>query len=304
LGHDSLLKSTLNPQLRSEFMKTSVPGLLLEAGPNGLSRLRVQTGVASGELFLHGAHLTGWQPAGHRPVLWLSGSSWFEAGKPIRGGVPICFPWFGPHPQDSSLPAHGTARLQEWQLQTASAGVDGAISLLLQAAIGSFSVQYELVIGRELHLRLTCELPAVAAESERFEAALHTYLAVSDIRAVEITGLENGGYLNKVPQLQWCEPTGEPIRFSAETDRVYQNTTETVVLHDPGMQRKISVSKQGSMSTVIWNPWIDKSRRMPDFGDDEWTGMVCIETACVGDQAIVLRPGQSHQISATISVAE
>jgi glucose-6-phosphate 1-epimerase len=284
-------------------VKTSVPGLLLDSGPNGMSRFRVQTELASAELFLHGAHLAAWQPADHRPVLWLSGNSWFEAGKPIRGGVPICFPWFGPHPQDSALPAHGTARLQEWQLQTASSGPDGVIRLLLQSMIGSFIVRYELGIGRELHLQLTCELSATVTQAERFEAALHTYFVVSDIRAVQITGLENAGFLNKVPQLERCEPTGEAIRFSEETDRVYQNTPDTVVLHDPGLQRKISVSKQGSLSTVIWNPWIDKSRRMPDFGDDEWTGMVCIETACVGDHAIVLKPGQSHQMSATICVS-
>lgn len=284
-------------------MKTSVPGLLLGSGPNGLSRFQVQSELASAELYLHGAHLTAWQPAGQRPVLWLSGASWFEPGKPIRGGVPICFPWFGPNSQDSSLPAHGTARLREWQLQTAAAAGDGVISLLLQETIGSFQLRYELGIGRELDLRLTCQLSESAAAAERFEAALHTYFAVSDIRAVQLTGLENAGYLNKVPQVQWCEPTGEPIRFTEETDRVYQNTTDTVVLHDVGMQRVISVSKEGSLSTVIWNPWIDKSRRMPDFGDDEWTGMVCIETACVGDHAIVLQPGQSHQLRATIRIA-
>lgn len=281
-------------------MRTSIPGLLLDSGPNGLSRLRVQTDSASGELYLHGAHLTSWQPAGHQPVLWLSGSSWFESGKPIRGGVPICFPWFGPHPQDASLPAHGSARLQEWQLQSAASAEDGGVQLALQTETGNFLLRYELNLGRELELRLTCELPATAAAAERFEAALHTYLLVSEIREIEITGLEKAGYLNKVPQLQWFEPTGQPIRFSAETDRVYQNTADSVVLHDPGLQRRITVSKQGSLSTVIWNPWIDKSRRMPDFGDDEWTGMVCIETACVGDHAVLLQPGQTHQISATI----
>jgi len=294
------LGSVTEESAEESVVRTSIPGLLLDSGPCGLSRLRVQTDCASGELYLHGAHLTSWQPAGHHPVLWLSGSSWFEPGKPIRGGVPICFPWFGPHPQDASLPAHGSARLQEWQLQSAVCGEDGELKLVLQTETGNFLLRYEVSPGRELQLRLTCELSATAVASERFEAALHTYLSVSEIRGIEITGLEKAGYLNKVPQLQWCEPAGQPIRFSAETDRVYQNTADAVVLHDPGLQRRITVSKQGSLSTVIWNPWIDKSRRIPDFGDDEWTGMVCIETACVGDHAVVLQPGQSHQISATI----
>jgi glucose-6-phosphate 1-epimerase len=141
-----------------------------------------------------------------------------------------------------------------------------------------------------------------ATEPEKFEAALHTYLQVSDIRGVWITGLENSGYLNKVPQPEWCAASGQPIEFTAETDRVYQGTADTVVLHDPGLQRRIEISKQGSLSTVVWNPWIDKSRRMPDFGDDEWTGMVCIETACVGEHSVVLQPGQSHRMLALIRV--
>lgn len=283
-------------------MKTSVPGLFLDSGLNGLSRFQIRTATAQGQLFLHGAHLAAWQPAGHQPVLWLSGSSWFQPGRPIRGGVPICFPWFGPHPQDPALPAHGSARLQEWQLQQTQADDDGTLRLVLQTVVGNFQLRYEICPGAELSLQLDCQLSPDATEPEKFEAALHTYLQVSDIRGVWITGLENSGYLNKVPQPEWCAASGQPIEFTAETDRVYQGTADTVVLHDPGLQRRIEISKQGSLSTVVWNPWIDKSRRMPDFGDDEWTGMVCIETACVGEHAVVLQPGQSHRMSALVRV--
>ena len=153
-------------------MKTSIPGLFLDSELNGLSRFQIRTAVAQGQLFLHGAHLAAWQPAGHQPVLWLSGSSWFQAGRPIRGGVPICFPWFGPHPQDPALPAHGYARLQEWQLQQTQADDDGTLRLVLQTVVGNFQLRYEICPGAELSLQLVCQLSPDATEPENASNAL------------------------------------------------------------------------------------------------------------------------------------
>lgn len=312
-------------QLTDRFL---VPGLTFEEGSGGLTKAVIRTPVASGELYLHGAHVTAWNPAGHEPVLWMSRASNFAADKPIRGGVPICFPWFGPHPSDASKPAHGYARIHEWTLveadpfsdspasdspasdspaskAQASKGParDGGIELTLEAHIEPFVVQYRVQFGRVLTVSLTTHLPAAAGMDHRFEDALHTYLAIGDVHQISIAGLEQCGFIDKLDQAREKAATGVPIEFTGETDRVYHQDDASSVLIDRRKGRQVTVSKWGSKSTVVWNPWIDKSIRMADFGDHEWPEMVCIETANTGSASVVLQPGQTHTTTAVIDVA-
>jgi glucose-6-phosphate 1-epimerase len=282
--------------------QSKVPGLHFEAGQGGLTRAAVATPVASGEIYLHGAHVTSWQPAGHEPVLWMSRSSLFQAGKPIRGGVPICFPWFGPHASDPSAPAHGFARTALWEVVEARPTAEGGISLTLRTLIDPFSVLFTVEFGSVLRMTLSTELATGISTSHRFEDALHTYFSVSDVRNISIAGLEQVRYIDKVDGAQEKPATGAAIEFTGETDRVYLKTDSECHLHDPGRNRTIVVSKSGSLSTVIWNPWVAKSARMPDFGDHEWPEMVCIETANVGIDAIELAPGTSHSTTVVIRV--
>ncbi len=280
----------------------AVPGLTFEQRTGGLLRAVVSTSASQGELMLQGAHITMWEPAGQQPVLWLSQESHFEKGKPIRGGVPICFPWFGPNAKDGTLPAHGFARLVEWEMVGAHANEDGSIVLRLEASIDPFAVSFQVEFGRELKMTLTTQLQANAKSVQSFEDALHTYLAVSDVRTISIEGLEKTAYVDKVDQALLKAASGVPIRFTGETDRVYVGTQAECCLLDEGLGRIIRVAKSGSSSTVVWNPWIDKSQRMADFGDDEWPSMVCIETANVGESRIELSPGESHSTTSIISV--
>ena len=242
--------------------------------PNGQPYITVETPSASGSVHLHGATVTGWTPAGHEPVLWISGKALFDGETPIRGGVPICTPWFGGHPTDSDAPSHGLARTATWTLEHEDTSNDETL-LDFGLKIPGLKLTYRVRMGHALNLSL--EITNTGEAARRVEAALHTYLAVYDSREVTITGLENVAYLDKVGGPHQVEATGEPIRFVVETDRVYGNSEDDVVLHDPGWKRKITVSKEGGQSTVIWNPWVAKSARMKDFGDDEWTGMCCIE---------------------------
>lgn len=279
-----------------------VPGLHFEAGQGGLTKAVVTTPVASGEIYLHGAHVTSWQPAGHEPVLWMSRSSLFQSGKPIRGGVPICFPWFGPHASDPSAPAHGFARTTLWEVREARTTADGGISLSLRARIDVFSVSFTVEFGSVLRMTLTTETVPGTNARLRFEDALHTYFSVSDVRNISITGLEQARYIDKVDGAQEKPATGTAIEFTGETDRVYLRTVTECHLQDPGRNRTIAISKSGSQSTVVWNPWIAKSARMPDFGDHEWPEMVCIETANVGSDAIELASDVSHSTTVVIRV--
>jgi len=285
--------------LREKF---KVPGLRFEQGENGLIRAVIETPVASGEVYLQGAHVTAYQPSGSKPVLWVSKQALFEPSKPIRGGVPICFPWFGAHQTDPKAPAHGSARAKEWEFLSAVANEAHSLSIRLGTTIDGLRVDFYVSFGTTLHMNLQVSLPDSAADRKCFEAALHTYFSVSDIHAVSIQGLESNGYIDKVGGTTPRLASGEAIRFSSELDRVYQDTDATCVLQDPGFHRSIAVEKTNSKSTVVWNPWIAKSARMADFGDDEWQEMLCIETANVGENAIILAPSESHSMTATISV--
>ncbi len=280
-----------------------IPGLTFETGRGGLIRAVIQTPVVMGELYLHGAHVTAWQPSGNEPVLWMSQASCFDSGKPIRGGVPICFPWFGAHPSDSAAPAHGKARITSWELLNAEQSSDGGVVLELETTVEPFRLKFRVEFGAALKMSLTVSLPAEHGALALFEEALHTYLTVGDIQQVWIEGLEKTAYLDKVGNVRDRPSAGEPIRFEGETDRVYQNTTSPCVLHDPILKRTVTVSKSGSESTVVWNPWIEKASRMPDFGNNEWLGMVCIETANAGARTIALEPGQSHTMTAVIAIS-
>ena len=278
------------------------------AGPGGLPRLDITSPAATAQAYLHGAHLTHWQPSHAKaPVLWMSDHSLWQDGKPIRGGVPICFPWFGPHRSQSSAPAHGFARLVDWTL-TGAIERDGsvAVTFALEGARLSevwpfhFRAEYEVVVGSTLAMSLEVENRDDTGFS--FEEALHAYFAVSSVADVSIAGLEGTLYLDKAGGLANRTQDDTPIRFTSETDRVYLETTATCSIDDPGLQRRITVSKDNSRSTVVWNPWIAKARAMADFGDEEWRGMVCVETANVGAAAVRLAPGERHRMTVSLAV--
>lgn len=288
----------------------AIPGrVTIDAGQGGLPRLKILSPLAEAEVYLHGAHLTSYKPAGRAEVMFLSGKSLFQSGKAIRGGVPICFPWFGPRANEPAAPAHGFARLESFELESAQSDPDGTVhlSLLLHANDktrrwwgAEFALRHRITLGNKLSMSL--EMTNLGTQPITFEQAQHTYLSVADIHRVKILGLENARYLSRIEPGNDHRQPERPITFSGETDRTYLDTTATCVLEDPVMGRQIRIEKSGSHSTVIWNPWIAKSAAMADFGDDEWPGMVCIETANIGPNAVQLAAGAQHVMSTAISV--
>jgi glucose-6-phosphate 1-epimerase len=292
-------------------MTPSLPsGVVLSTGRGGLARLSIDTNICAAELYLHGAHLCRWQPRSQpHPVLWMSEASRFEAGAAIRGGVPICFPWFGPRAGDPSAPVHGVARISTWNLDGVATEPDGSIVARLGLVCGSHAsplvphdlrLAYELRLGRDLSMALTVTNPADAPAT--FEEALHTYLAVSDVRQVSVAGLDGATYVDKVDGAKRQTQADAVITIDGETDRLYLDTGAAITLEDRGLGRRIRVEKSGSRSSVVWNPWVAKSQAMADFGDDEWPGMICIETANAADNAVTVPPHASHSMTATVSV--
>lgn len=285
------------------------PSVVLEAGEGGLERLRVTGPAGAAEIYLHGAHVTRWHPTGEDDVLFLSSRSRFTAGSAIRGGVPICFPWFGPHRTDPSAPAHGFARVLPWRLVAAHDDGDDVVVVLeltdspatrASAWPHPFRATYRVTVGATLRLQL--QVTSTADVPVTFEEALHTYLAVRDVRSVAVTGLEGTAYLDKTAGGTTVPGSAEPVRLTGETDRVYLGTRAGTTVHDPAGDRRVLVGKDGSDGTVVWNPWAEKAAAMADLADDEWTGMLCVETANLGGTAVTLAPGGSHTMTATLAV--
>ena len=277
----------------------------LETGRGGLPVLQVNGSAASAEIYLHGATVTGWTPRGCEPVLWVSADSRFTRDAAIRGGVPICFPWFGPRAGHPQSPSHGFARLSDWS--PAGAWDDGEevtvrLRLTDRDASGAsawphpFEAIYTVVIGSRLSLALT--VTNRGDDDLVFEEALHTYLGVRDIRTTEVTGLEGASFSDSLSGPRAVPGEPGPVRFRAETDRIYPVTTATTTVHDAGAGRSVVIGKDGSGSTVVWNPWADKARDLPDMGDDEWTRMLCVEVGNMRDAAVGLAPGRSHTMTA------
>lgn len=286
------------------------PSVTVISGEGGLPLLRVLTPLSTGYVYLLGAHVSGWTPAGHDPVLWMSAKSDFEVGKPIRGGVPLCFPWFGAGASGDKAPGHGVARVVPWTL-TQARDDDGTVTLVFELTSddvagvpgadlvpGPFAATYTVTFGSALGLELA--VMNTGQEEFAFEEALHTYLAVHDATGVFVKGLEGAQYLDKVAGETRTQDG--PVVISAETDRVYSSTGTALIL-DAGRHRTVTVAKENSANTVVWNPWVAKAAAMPDFGDDEWPGMICVETANALDDGPVLQPGATHTMSANITVS-
>jgi len=274
--------------------------LVFDLHPNGLVRANVQTNQCAGEFFLQGAHVTRYQPASqNHPVLFMSQQALYMPGKALRGGIPICFPWFNSHPSDPSLPAHGWARTSVWNLvQTQK--VDGQIEVALGLAKDGFDLIYRISMGETFMVAL--EVRNAADVPLDYEIALHTYLSLGSIENVSIAGdLENCEHYDQLTQ-KLHEPEKQRIRFVQETDRIYYGQASRIVLDDPAWQRSIQIDSLGSQATVVWNPWIDKSKRMADFGDLEYLQMCCIETANIRQKSVRLAPGQTRTTTAEFQV--
>lgn len=281
-----------------------------EITTNPLRGVEAKPGSGHYGVFDHGAHVWSWQPDGAAPVLWMSEKSWFSDGQPIRGGIPVIFPWFGPGRDGNLEPSHGFVRLNTWHMSDIKDTLDRDGRLIVEYEIDEAMTgdqpnwphpyrAWARVKFTPEYVAVTLEVENVTEEEITFDGALHTYLAVGDVRQVSISGLDGANYFDKVTG-QDAVQEGD-VTIEGETDRVYSSTGE-VVLDDPVLGRKLVISKFGSAKTVVWNPWTEKAAAMPDFGDDEWTGMICIEAANCLDEPITLLPGQKHEMKQRIAL--
>jgi glucose-6-phosphate 1-epimerase len=287
-----------------------IPGIAEVVEGNGaLPKVRITSPEAVGEMYLHGAHVTSWKPAGGEEVLFLSSQSRWEHGRAIRGGAPICFPWFGGKADDPTAPAHGFVRTKSWQLESiAQAGGAVTVSMFTESDEGTkrwwpaeFRLVHRATFGRELSLEL--EVTNTGKTSLRFEEALHTYHRVGNVEKARVRGLDTVHYFDKTDSNRKKMQHGEIVIVS-ETDRVYQNTGDAIELEDPVLRRRTRITKENSRTTVVWNPWVQKAQALSDFADDEWMQMICLEASNVSDFAVDLAPGQQHKMKVLVRVAD
>jgi glucose-6-phosphate 1-epimerase len=276
-----------------------------ESGPGGLVRAAITTPSAVGHVYLHGAHVTHYQPSGQRPLIFTSPQSLYMPSKAIRGGVPVIFPWFGPRAGDPAAPEHGFARVTEWSVESVTRDRDGSVAVVLGLETSDatratwphdFRIELRMVCGPRLEMELRVENRS--REPFTFEEALHTYLLVGDVRRVMLSGLAGTTYIDKIDGMKRKVLGDDPLRLVGATDRVFLGTGAACAVDDPVLGRRLVVEKRASATTVVWNPW----KAMADLGVDAWPSMLCVETADVADDAVRLDPGGFHGMTAVIRI--
>jgi len=277
-------------------------------GDGGLARVDISSPLANGQMYVHGAQVTSWHPVGSEEVLFLSTLSRWEEGQAIRGGIPICFPWFRAKADDPHAPAHGFVRTKPWQLYSI---VENSIGVAVTMFIESdeqtrrwwpaqFRLVHRVTFGAELKLELVCI--NTSKTPFHFEEALHTYNRVADIHNVRLQGLDGTSFLDNTDSNKEKTQLGD-VSISSQTDAAFINTQNAVDLLDPKIGRRIRLQKAHSSTTVVWNPWEEGASRLRDLGEGEWKQFACVEASNIIGGAVTLLPGQEHTMSAVLSVA-
>lgn len=283
--------------------------LQFAAGPGGQTVARIANAHAEATVFAQGAQVATFRPHGAEPVLFVSRRARYQPGQAIRGGIPICWPWFGPHPSEANQPDHGLVRGVAWQVAGTAALPGGETELRLALTESDatlarwphrFRLELAVRVGADLHVALTTH--NTDAVPFTWTGALHTYLQVGDVGRLAIHDLDGRGYVDKVDGMRLKRQIGD-IAINSETDRVYLDTEAAVRVDDPLLNRRLTVGKSGSRSTVIWNPWAEQAARIDDFAADEYRQLLCVETANALSDAVTLGPGEVHTLAVALSLS-
>jgi glucose-6-phosphate 1-epimerase len=286
-----------------------IPGVAEVIAGNGrLPKICVTAPSGSAEIYLHGAQVTSWRPASAEEVIFLSAHSHWQDGRAIRGGIPICFPWFRAKADDPQAPAHGFVRTREWRLDSVTRGEDDAVVVTCSTESDAltrrwwpheFRLVHRVTIGSPLGLELTVTNTGAALLS--FEEALHTYFRVGEAENVRVRGLDQVTYLDNTDGNREKIQSGDVV-FGGATDNAYLEAHGSVELVDPVAHRALRTDKENSATTVVWNPWQQGAASLADLGDDEWQRMACVEACNILGSAVSLAPGRQHTTRATLSL--
>ena len=298
------MKTSDIEQLNQRFLLQDGDNVIrFKAGKGDVPVVEIQNQQANAVISLQGAHLLSWTPKGEEEVIWLSEDALFAPGKSVRGGIPVCWPWFGAHTGHPSYPAHGFARTALWRVINAQQLPSGETKItfkletrqmgenIQQMWPQSTTVEYMLTVGKTLALELTTFNNS--DQSITIGQALHTYFNVGDVSNTTVHGLEGKDYLDKPDDFKRKTQVG-PITIEEEVDRIYLQTADDIIIDNK--KRRIIIKKQGSQSTVVWNPWGNVAEKMGDLGKDGYLKMLCVESANAAEDTLTITAGSSHKL--------
>jgi glucose-6-phosphate 1-epimerase len=291
--------------------KFSIEGELGFAELDGdLVYITVSNKYADADICLYGAHITSFRPRNSMDLLWMSPDSFFEVGKPIRGGIPVCFPWFGPHKTDASKPQHGFARLMYWDVLETATKPSGETFIRLQLCSSDETKAYwpydfcaEMSITVGLSMTVTLKVTNTSDEAFSYTCALHTYYGLSALENLKIEGLQGITYYNQLTGENGVQEE-EILQIQEPLTRHYLDTETPSVIVDPVFRRRIKASKKGSKVTTVWNPGAETCASIADLPDDGFETFVCVEATNAFDFPIQLASGESFETSAIIGLEE
>ena len=241
-------------------------------------------------------------------LLFVSDKAYYEAGKAIKGGIPVCWPWFGPDPENRGRPAHGFVRNRQWQVSGSESLADGSTKIILSITDSEatralwphpFQLDIEITVGDTLRVELVTH--NTGNDSITISQALHSYFRVGDITSVSVLGLDGINYIDKANDSARKTQAG-PLTISSEVDRIYTDTSGDLTIDDASLERKISIASSGCSTAVVWNPWVNIAASMADLGDDDYLQMLCVETANAGPETVTITAGDCYRLSAEYSI--
>jgi len=277
-------------------------------GPGGFVIAEIENDHAKARISTYAGQVLSFQPHGEEDLLFVSEFAYFQPGKAIKGGIPVCWPWFGPDPEDKGRPGHGFVRAAQWEVLETQQMENGATRLrlgiteneqTLESWPHNFALAIEVTVGKQLDVSL---ITINTEENDlTLTQALHTYFKVGDIGQVSVKGLEGCNYIDKMDDSKAKTQEGR-VRITEQTDRIYTDVTGDLVINDPSLSRRIRIRAEGSNSAVVWNPWIEQSAEMGDFGDEEYKQMLCVETANAGPDQVKVAGNGEYRLSFSCSI--
>lgn len=286
--------------------------VVFSEGKGGLPVIQVNNEQAKALISVYGGQVLAFQPAhAQQQLLFVSQQAYYQSGKAIKGGVPICWPWFGPDLEGKGRPAHGFMRNRMWEVISTALTPEGAVQIVLGAtdtaetrAIWSraFALQLEITIADTLNLELTTR--NTGTQPCTITQAFHPYFQVGDIRQTSVTGLENTRYIDKVSDNMEREQLGA-VTIDAEVDRIYQAVgSSDLVIHDQAWQRRIRITSKGNRTAVVWNPWAKRSAAMSDLGDEDYLRFICVETTNAATDRAHIPPNSEVKLTANYKIEQ
>lgn len=293
-------------QLNADF--AIADQLIFVEGKGGQPCIHVSNEQAEALISVYAGQVLSFRAKDAAELLFVSENAYFETGKATKGGIPICWPWFGPDPEEKGRPAHGFVRNRMWNVVATLTAADGATQVTLglestpeTLAIWphAFKLLLEITVGAALKLALVTRNTGDQAFS--ITQALHTYFAVGDIAQTKVLGLEGKQYIDKVGCSAIKQQDGA-VTVSSEVDRIYTDVPAALTIVDEAMPRKIHIRSSGNNTTVVWNPWVEISAKMADLHDDDYRKFVCVETTNAADDVVEILPGGEFRLEVKYKV--